>query len=104
MPLSYELTLASYVSVLLDSRPMLCLNHGEPNPKTNHPDSACGCYYTAKEKDDDACKYHSGYLKNGVISGCFSKSATVSGSNNIGGIAGSLDNTDTVVKKMKIFF
>ncbi len=29
-----------------------------------------------------------GYLKNGVISGCFSKSATVSGSNNIGGIAG----------------
>jgi hypothetical protein len=38
---------------------MLCVNYGEINPNTNHPDSACGAYYTSADK---TCKYHSGRL------------------------------------------
>jgi hypothetical protein len=45
--------------IRLDKRVMLCVNYGEINPNTNHPDSACGAYYTSGDK---TCKYHSGRL------------------------------------------
>jgi hypothetical protein len=45
--------------VRLEKRLLLCLNHGEPNPKTNHPDSACGTFYT--QSGSHACKFHSGH-------------------------------------------
>lgn len=38
----------------------LCLNHGEVNPKTGHPDSACGAHFT-KDKSE-GCKIHAGYF------------------------------------------
>lgn len=45
--------------VLFEKRIMLCLNHGQCNPRTGHPDSACGSWYTADS--EEGCKYHSGY-------------------------------------------
>ena len=47
--------------VLLEKRLMLCVNHGEVNPETGRPDSACGTWYTSRSVD--GCSYHSGYLK-----------------------------------------
>lgn len=54
--------------VRVDKRQHLCLQHGEPNPLNNHPDSACGKYFTIKE--DDGCKYHPGYTKDGSWTCC----------------------------------
>ncbi|EGR27502.1 hypothetical protein IMG5_195060 [Ichthyophthirius multifiliis] len=39
----------------------LCINHGDINPETGHPDSACGKNYT--EQDSEQCKFHRGYFK-----------------------------------------
>ena len=54
--------------VLQEERVMLCLNHGEVNPVTKHPDSACGKYFTEAEKD--GCSFHPGYVKKGVFTCC----------------------------------
>lgn len=62
-------TTGSHKPVRLDSRVMLCLNHGEVNPNSNHPDSACGVYYTPKDKDP--CKHHPGIVnKSGIWTCC----------------------------------
>lgn len=65
-------TKGPHKGVRMDKRLMLCLNHGEPNPSTSHPDSACGVYFTAKEAE--GCKYHPGALNRGVYSCCGSES------------------------------
>ena len=44
--------------VRLEQRVNLCLNFGQINSKTFHPDSACGIYYS---KETDGCKLHSGF-------------------------------------------
>ena len=54
--------------VLAEKRLMLCVNHGEPNPQTGHPDSACGVWFTMRSMD--GCKYHSGHLENGQFTCC----------------------------------
>jgi hypothetical protein len=56
---------------------MLCVNHGEINPTTNHPDSACGVYYTPK--DTDPCKYHPGYVKNNSWTCCEREKVSIEG-------------------------
>ena len=54
--------------VLLEKRLMLCVNHGEVNPNTGHPDSACGTWFT--ERSTEGCKYHSGHLEKGQYTCC----------------------------------
>jgi hypothetical protein len=62
-------TTGPHKPVRLDSRVMLCLNHGEVNPTSNHPNSACGVYYTPRDKDP--CKHHPGIInKSGLWSCC----------------------------------
>lgn len=45
------------------------MNHGEPNPKFNYPDSFCGKSFLYKEPvkkgeegNDETCVYHSGHF------------------------------------------
>jgi hypothetical protein len=47
--------------VRLEKRVFLCLNHGEGNPKSKKPDSACGAYFTA-QTTGEGCKFHPGYI------------------------------------------
>eukprot|EP01016_Furgasonia_blochmanni_P043743 TRINITY_DN5984_c0_g2_i3.p1 TRINITY_DN5984_c0_g2~~TRINITY_DN5984_c0_g2_i3.p1 ORF type:complete len:546 (+),score=119.87 TRINITY_DN5984_c0_g2_i3:764-2401(+) len=46
--------------VPLANRLRLCLNHGDVNPRTEKPDSACGKAYP--ESNPGECKFHKGYL------------------------------------------
>ena len=39
----------------------LCLNHGESNPKSKKPDSACGTYYS-NITSGEVCKFHPGFI------------------------------------------
>lgn len=61
-------TFGKHEGVVAQKRVFLCLNHGELNPKTGRPDSACGARYTIKS--DDGCKYHSGYLNGRKVWTC----------------------------------
>ena len=61
-------TLGYHKGVKKDERVYLCLNHGEINPNTNHPDNACGKYFSMKE--NDGCQYHPGYVRNGNWTCC----------------------------------
>ena len=61
-------TVGYHKGIRLEERVLLCLNHGEINPNTNHPDSACGKYYVKKECE--GCQYHPGYVKNGTFTCC----------------------------------
>ena len=61
-------TKGKHKGVLLEKRLMLCVNHGEVNPNTGRPDSACGTWYTSRSID--GCSYHSGYLEKGQYTCC----------------------------------
>jgi hypothetical protein len=64
--------------VRLDRRLFLCVNHGEANPITGHPDSACGCFFSNSDQDTN-CLFHSGYIKNGYWSCCSANYETIEG-------------------------
>lgn len=73
-------TIGLHKGVRIEERTVLCLNHGEVNPQTKHPDSACGNYFNLKkenrilkrnkEEKEEICQYHSGYLENGSFTCC----------------------------------
>lgn len=52
----------------LSKRLFLCVNHGDINAKTSHPDSACGAYYSLS--DVDSCMVHPGFIRNSSWTCC----------------------------------
>ena len=61
-------TIGYHKGIKKDEKTYLCLNHGELNPQTKRPDSACGKYFL--EGAESGCFYHTGYLKKGFFTCC----------------------------------
>ena len=61
-------TIGYHRGIKKDEKTYLCLNHGELNPQTKRPDSACGKYFL--EGAESGCFYHTGYLKKGIFTCC----------------------------------
>ena len=61
-------TIGYHKGIRKEEKMYLCLNHGEINPVTKRPDSACGKYYLVG--NEDGCYYHNGYLKKGNFTCC----------------------------------
>jgi hypothetical protein len=70
-------TVGPHMGIKLNKRLFLCVNHGDINPKTHHPDSACGSYFTLS--DQDSCKFHPGYVKHYAWTCCSSGKEIVDG-------------------------
>jgi hypothetical protein len=53
-----------------DSQIRMCINHGDPNPKSKYPDSFCGKSFIWKEPskkgeegNDESCLFHAGFYQ-----------------------------------------